>query len=789
MLRVIFVKLRPRLKLLSFFIAFFVMMLLGCSKSCIIVQAAPQTANNITVTVDWDEIKFDVPPQIINGRTMVPLRAIFEALDAKVEWDDRTRTVTGYRNGTVVSLVVDSRIATLNGKTVELDVPAVIMSGRTLVPARFISESLGAKVIWNEKQRKVEVLTQDIIKIPDSNFEKVIRKSINKYSEDLYSSDLSSIKVLEGRDAEISNIEGIQYLKNVTHIYLERNNISDINPLSSLKKLEILSLNENRVADISPLSTMKNLRIVFIHTNLIGDLTPLAHLTNLEELYLGGNYIKDIEPLSELINLKTLFLGDNQITDLSALVKLEKLKQLDIYANSVLDLSPLKYLKSLEEVYIEYYNEQSVLDERLYKKYENMMKKAQEIVEKVIRPGMSDWEKELVLHDYLVANTDYDYENFISDTVPEESHQPYGVLINKVAVCDGFARTMQILLNMVGIECEFIHGESNAETGWYGHAWNLVKIDGKFYHLDVTFDNIDKDNRDTKNDSISHTYFNISDRQIALDHRWEKSVYPSCNNDSDYFTMTSELRGDRIVEGDNAYYIDDNKNIIKLDTKSFSTSSLTSNKAERITLCDGFIYYIQTINGDANAVYRVKTDGTEEEKVYDGWSKYLKSDGDYVYFIDDDDRIVKLTESGIRKITTGSIATSIYFTEDYVVYKAYKWNSGPNLYRINKDTGENSRIGFDAPSGFTFSEDTGYLTYYYTPLERVIGDWIYYTNADEGNSLFKIKVDGTGRTKLIDDDSVIIGIINDWLYYHNNSDNSKVYRVRIDGAENSVIGH
>jgi len=89
---------------------------LGYSVSLTTVQAAAQTYNNITVTVDWDELKFDVPPQIIEGRTMVPLRAIFEALDAQVEWDGVTRTVTGYRKDTVVSLVVDSKIATLNGK-------------------------------------------------------------------------------------------------------------------------------------------------------------------------------------------------------------------------------------------------------------------------------------------------------------------------------------------------------------------------------------------------------------------------------------------------------------------------------------------------------------------------------------------------------------------------------------------------------------------------------------------------------------------------------------------------
>jgi hypothetical protein len=417
-----------------------------------------------------------------------------------------------------------------------------------------------------------------------------------------------------------------------------------------------------------------------------------------------------------------------------------------------------------------------------------MMLKAEEIVVKVIKPGMSDLEKELALHDYLVFNTTYDYANYLADTVTEESHQPYGVLVNKIAVCDGFARTMQILLDMVGIENEFVHGDSDGEKGWYGHAWNLVRIDGEYFHLDVTFDNIDKNDKEIEYDSISHTYFNISDRQISFDHRWEKSVYPSSDKDSDYFTRLIELKGNRIIDEDNVYYLDRENNIVKLDLVDFTASNLTPKKAESIVLYDDFIYYIYFSDEDAKAIYKVKTDGTGETKVYDGWARFLKEDDGNVYFIDEDDRINRLNKSGngIEKITTGSIASALYFTEDYIIYKAYKWNSGGRLYSISKDTDENKKITSDTPSGFSYSSDSGYLTYYYNPLERVVDDWIYYVNEDDGNSLFKIKADGTGRTRLNSSDSTIIDILGDWLYYHNNSDESKVYRVKIDGTENSM---
>lgn len=753
-----------------------------------LVQAAPASANRIIVTVDWEELSFDVPPAIIDGRTMVPLRAIFEALEAQVEWNGTTKTVTGARGNTNIKLVVGSKLAAVNEKEVQLDVPAIITSGRTLVPVRFISESLGANVSWDAKLRKVTILTRDIIDIPDNNFENIIRKNIKKYSGDIFSSDLKQIEVLEARKADITDLEGIQYMKNVRAIYMEENNISDISLLSGLNKLEIISFSENKISDIGPLAGLTNIRIVYLHTNLIRDLTSLNSLVNLKELYLGGNSIKDITALSSLIKLENLYIGDNQIMDLSVLMNLSNLKQLDIFANCTLDITPLKSLKNLEEVYIDHYNEESSLDDKLYNKYNDMMSKTKDIVAKVIKPGMSDLEKELALHDYLVFNTVYDYENYMSDTVSDEAHQPYGVLVDKVAVCDGFARTMQILLNMVEVESEFVHGSSEGERGWNGHAWNIVKIDGKYYHLDVTYNNIDKDNTEIENDSITHMYFNISDRQMSVDHKWDKNAYPSCDTDSDCYTRISELREDRIIDGDTAYYLDRAGSIVKINLVDFTTSNISSKKAKKIVLSDGYIYYIVSDKSE-NGIYKLGTDGTGETKVLEGDVNLIAENEGTVYYVNGDGIIINLNKygTGEQEINNGCITSAMYFTEDYIIYKAYKWNSRGQLYRMSKDTLETAKIVSDTPAGFSFSSGSGILTYYYTPLERVVDDWIYYVNESKENSLYKVKVDGTNRTSLNSSDSTIIDIIGDWIYYHNNSDMFKVYRVKTDGSEDSKV--
>jgi len=111
----------------------------------------------ITIELDRREIRGDVAPQIIGGRTMVPMRLIFEALGAEVTWDQATHTVVGRRGTTSISLTIGNRTATVGGSAVTLDQPAQIIGGRTMVPVRFIAESLGATVAWDDTHRVVRI--------------------------------------------------------------------------------------------------------------------------------------------------------------------------------------------------------------------------------------------------------------------------------------------------------------------------------------------------------------------------------------------------------------------------------------------------------------------------------------------------------------------------------------------------------------------------------------------------------------------------------------------------------
>lgn len=122
------------------------------------VGVASFAENEIAVTVSGESVAFDVSPVIIDGRTYVPVRAIFEAMGAQVEWDEKTQTVYAERLGKTVELTVGEEEADYNGKKVKLDASPLIIDGRTMVPARYAAEGFGYAVEWDGRSRTVTIL-------------------------------------------------------------------------------------------------------------------------------------------------------------------------------------------------------------------------------------------------------------------------------------------------------------------------------------------------------------------------------------------------------------------------------------------------------------------------------------------------------------------------------------------------------------------------------------------------------------------------------------------------------
>jgi len=125
----------------------------------IIEGTSSRNIGQITVMLNGKILSFDQPPIIENGRTLVPLRAIFEALGADVDWNQSEQTVTAKKDDIKITLKIGCDILVKNGEEIKLDVPAKIIGGRTLIPVRAVSEAFNAEVGWNQQTRTVIIRT------------------------------------------------------------------------------------------------------------------------------------------------------------------------------------------------------------------------------------------------------------------------------------------------------------------------------------------------------------------------------------------------------------------------------------------------------------------------------------------------------------------------------------------------------------------------------------------------------------------------------------------------------
>ena len=143
----------------------------------------------------------------------------------------------------------------------------------------------------------------------------------------------------------------------------------------------------------------------------------------------------------------------------------------------------------------------------------------------------SDYEKELYIHDYIIENTEYDISTLekMGDTV-------HSVLVSGKSICEGYARTVQILLDKLGIENYLVTGDTESDGEILPHMWNIVNIDGDNYHLDVTWDDLN-DEFDTV-----YFYFNVTDEYISRDHYKINPQNNNCNSTkSNYFVKEKTL--------------------------------------------------------------------------------------------------------------------------------------------------------------------------------------------------------------------------------------------------------
>lgn len=147
------------------------------------------SAKDIEVEINEKQLNFDVPPSIISGRTMIPLRFTLEELGATVDWNNKTKVATARTDAYTLTVTLNSKtvVKTINEtgekQNVQMDVAPIVTNGRTLVPVRYMAELLGKAVIWDGTNRKVIIIDTDYIlnniKIKATNLYEYINKIIN----------------------------------------------------------------------------------------------------------------------------------------------------------------------------------------------------------------------------------------------------------------------------------------------------------------------------------------------------------------------------------------------------------------------------------------------------------------------------------------------------------------------------------------------------------------------------------------------------------------------------------
>lgn len=141
------------------------------------------------------------------------------------------------------------------------------------------------------------------------------------------------------------------------------------------------------------------------------------------------------------------------------------------------------------------------------------------LLQEIITPSMSEYEKVRAIHDYLVIHVDYDYDNLAAGTLPDTAFTAEGALLLHSAVCEGYAKAFSLLCDQSGIENILVYGTADDGTGVQTHAWNQVRVDGEWYNIDVTWDDpLMNGEQVTDGSNLIYDYFLVPDLTLLGNH-------------------------------------------------------------------------------------------------------------------------------------------------------------------------------------------------------------------------------------------------------------------------------
>lgn len=138
--------------------------------------------------------------------------------------------------------------------------------------------------------------------------------------------------------------------------------------------------------------------------------------------------------------------------------------------------------------------------------------KIYDLAEDITRDCTTDSQRINAVHDWMVRNLEYDYDNYLADTIPKRSYSQEGAILYRTAVCGGYAKTFCSFMDVLGIECEYVRGQGNGGN----HAWNRVLLNGRWLYIDVTWDDPVPDSGPDA--PIRYTYYLVEDPTFGGTH-------------------------------------------------------------------------------------------------------------------------------------------------------------------------------------------------------------------------------------------------------------------------------
>lgn len=244
------------------------------------------------------------------------------------------------------------------------------------------------------------------------------------------------------------------------------------------------------------------------------------------------------------------------------------------------------------------------------------------VLDSIIKPGFTDFDKVKAIHDYLALNTAYDYDNFLNETVPPDSYTAYGSLIEGIAVCDGYTKAAQILLDRLDIENEYVVGYGNGSL----HSWNLVKLDSNYYFMDITWD----DPVPNIPNYVRYNYFLVTSDQLRQDHTWEEANWPTATNKKyNYFNDFNSM-----IESDDFYYYSsqsDDLKLYKINKNGTNKQKISDAKVVSFAIHGDWIYFNDYSYG--GYLFKMKTDDSALEQINSVHSTHITIENNSLVYL------------------------------------------------------------------------------------------------------------------------------------------------------------